>query len=48
MIVQIERETLSGKRMISVVANDRVSSLETIAEWIRMLQLAERWLRKAK
>ena len=47
MKVELERRTDSvGTRTITLVAADATSNPSTIRKWIRMLQLAERWLRE--
>jgi hypothetical protein len=47
MKVELERETQpnSGRRTVRLVASDVTLHAATIREWIKMLQLAERWLR---
>jgi hypothetical protein len=46
MKVEIERATSTGERSVRVVANDCIKAPATLRHWIRMLQLAERWLRE--
>lgn len=48
MRVELERITCDGQRSVRAVANDIVRQPETLRQWIKMLQLAERWLREGK
>ncbi|UGY13789.1 hypothetical protein HAP48_0035235 [Bradyrhizobium septentrionale] len=48
MKVELERTTENGQRGVRVVANDTARQPETLRQWIKMLQLAERWLREVK
>jgi len=44
MEVKWTRETKSGERRITIVANDTALRPETIERWIEMLRAAQRWL----
>jgi hypothetical protein len=48
MKVEIERVTSTGERLIHVSAHDTAKNPVTVHQWIRMLQLAERWLREGQ
>lgn len=48
MKVELERTTNDGERCIRLIANDTARKPETLRQWIKMLQLAERWLRESK
>lgn len=48
MRVELERTTNDGQRSVRIVANDTARQPETLRQWIKMLQLAERWLREGK
>lgn len=48
MRVEIERNTQSGERRIRIVADEYAANPGTLAQWIKMLQLAQRWLRDGK
>jgi hypothetical protein len=46
MKVEIERLTSTGERSVRVVADDIAKAPATLRHWIRMLQLAQRFLRE--
>jgi hypothetical protein len=46
MKVEIERSTSTGERSVRLLADDIAKAPATLRHWIRMLQLAERWLRE--
>ena len=46
MKVEIERSTSTGERSVRLLADDIIKAPATLRHWIRMLQLAERWLRE--
>lgn len=49
MKVELERKTnTAGDRTVCLIAADTTTRPETIRQWIKMLQLAERWLREGK
>jgi hypothetical protein len=46
MKVELERSTTNGNRSVTLIAGDTATHSATIRQWIRMLQVAERWLRE--
>ncbi|MEH2525829.1 MULTISPECIES: hypothetical protein [unclassified Bradyrhizobium] len=48
MKVELDRRTSDGLRMVTLTANDSAKLPETIRAWIKMLQIAERWLQEGK
>ncbi|MCA1419448.1 hypothetical protein [Bradyrhizobium sp. BRP23] len=44
MKVELDRSTQNGERSVRLTADDIARKPETLRQWIRMLQLAERWL----
>ncbi|MGY3130074.1 hypothetical protein ACVWZM_000756 [Bradyrhizobium sp. USDA 4501] len=48
MKVELERTTNDGGRSVRIIADDTARKPETLRQWIRMLQIAERWLGERK
>ncbi|MEY9184742.1 hypothetical protein ABIG06_006290 [Bradyrhizobium sp. USDA 326] len=48
MKVELERITRDGTRSVRLVADEYAQNPATLLQWIKMLRLAERWLRDGK